>query len=63
MTSNYLKLNEDKTEVIVFSHKPLQDGTLMNSMDIGGHTIKPVSSVRNLGVELDSSLTMVPHNH
>ena len=61
MTSNYLKLNEDKTEVIVFSHKPLQDGTLMNSIDIGGHTIKPVSSVRNLGVELDSSLTMIPH--
>ena len=53
MSANYLKLNEDKTEVIVFCLKPLHDSTLLNSVDIGGHTIMSVSSVKNFGVERD----------
>ena len=54
MSLNYLKLNEEKTEVIIISlnasgHK------LIESIDIGGHEIKPASVVKNLGVLIDDA--------
>ena len=54
MSVNYLKLNEEKTEVIVVSittsgHK------LIESIDIGGNELKPASVVKSLGILIDDS--------
>ena len=63
MGSNTLKLNDQKTEVIVFGSRyhinKLCDTDL--SVKVGSERIKPVSSVRNLGVFQDQHLTMKPH--
>jgi hypothetical protein len=61
MQRNFLKLNDDKTEVIVFSTKQklslIQDLTLR----IGDNSIHPSPKVPNLGVTYDSLMTMEAH--
>lgn len=57
MTDCYLKLNEEKTEVIVISKKT-QGATSTMSVDIAGHQIVPSTFVRNLGVIVDSTACM-----
>ncbi len=61
MATNHLKLNMDKTEFIIFgsphnisSHKHL-------ILKVGDTAVKPSNSVRNLGVNLDSNLSMDAH--
>ena len=57
MTRNLLKLNEDKTEIIFFTPRKslsLSDVCLYFESEI----IKPVSSVKNLGVQFDQHMTM-----
>ena len=58
MSSNFLTLNPSKTEFIVFGTpqqlQKLSDPDLKLSSDV---TIKPATSVRNLGVILDKHLT------
>ena len=58
MNRNMLKLNHEKSELIVFSFKHrirrMNDLSLM----IGGRLLHAVQSVRNLGVIMDSGLTM-----
>ena len=60
MTSNRLCLNPSKTELIWFGSKKrglhCPDGVI----EVSGSSIKPSSCVRNLGVLLDSDLTMIP---
>ena len=58
MKRNMLKLNEDKTELIVFSpkHRPLSLSQLQ--LKVGPDTITSVSAVKNLGVIFDEALTM-----
>ena len=58
MASNRLKLNPSKTELIWFgsSHqRKLIDNT---PFDLGGTSVAPVTTVRLLGVQLDSDLSM-----
>ncbi len=55
-----LKLNNDKTEVMLFSSRYCQQ-TASPSVRIGDDVITPSSSVRNLGVTYDKSLTMDKH--
>ena len=58
MSTNMLKLNESKTEIIVFSSCRKQD--IMNniSFKFGDSVIFPVTKVKNLGVFFNSHLSM-----
>ena len=57
MSSNKLKLNDDKTEVILF--KPPRAGSInIDKITIGTTKITNSNVVRNLGVKLDSALSM-----
>lgn len=60
MTYNKLKLNQDKTEVITITskHKPSIPPV---TLQIGSATVKSKPKVRNLGVLLDSNMTMEDH--
>ena len=60
MTVNKLKLNEDKTEMILIS-TPKSNLTLPSSVDLNGRSITISSSVRNLGVTFDQSLSFRQH--
>ena len=60
MSTNKLKLNDDKTEVILF--KPPRSGSCdIDSITIGKTDINKSNVVKNLGVKLDSSLSMEAH--
>ena len=61
MTENQLKLNDDKTEALLFSFlSSLKPSTvfLPGSITLGSHNIPISDSARNLGVILDSNLFM-----
>ncbi len=52
MTSNFLLLNSDKTEILIIGHK--------NNLQLGGCTVTS-STVKNLDVILDSNLSFENH--
>ena len=56
MSGNSLKINQDKTEFIIFSCKSDQYNHL--SLNIGSEIIHPSKSVKILGVTLDSNMNM-----
>ena len=56
-----LKLNDDKTEVIIFGTKQNLSEMDDVSVRIGDSPVAPSSSVRNLGVCYDSNLKMDLH--
>ena len=58
MTSNLLKLNQDKTELIVFTTKQNLPSVPKLQLKIGDHSIESVPCVKNLGVFFDQHLTM-----
>ena len=62
-TSRRLQLNASKTELIWFGSRAnllkLSDQDL--TITVTSDTVQPVSSVRNIGVQLDSELTMKQH--
>ena len=61
MTSNRLKLNPSKTEFVwctTLRRRHLLDGSTFN---IGDSEVNPADTVRNLGVQFDSCLTMTAH--
>jgi len=64
MTENQLKLNDDKTEVLLFpflsSLKP-STISLPGSVTLGSRNIPFSDSARNFGVILDSNLSMKKH--
>ena len=60
MTVNKLKLNEDKTEMILIS-SPKSNLTLPSSVDLNGCSVTISSSVRNLDVTFDQSLSFRQH--
>ena len=60
MTINKLKLNGDKTEFILLGRKRHLSETVINHLSIGSSCVSSSSSVRNLGVLLDSELSMQP---
>ena len=64
MTANKLKLNDDKTEVmIVSSGRKSTSTSLSHTLSVGNASVSFSNSVKNLGVTLDCHLTMQPHLH
>ena len=61
MILNGLKLNEEKTELLLLSSRCRRSPSLMEFVRVGGETIQPSSSVRNLGVILNPSADMEDH--
>jgi hypothetical protein len=61
MENNLLKLNEDKTELIVFTPKQKQHLFSDIKVTIGGCSISPKPHVKNLGVVFDKHLAMDKH--
>jgi hypothetical protein len=61
MISNKLKLNDDKTEVIVLSAAQHHHRVQCNRIVIGNADIAPHKSARNLGVIFDQHLSMDAH--
>ena len=62
MSQNKLKLNNDKTEIILFGSKKHLAELNIKSLSVAGTDV-PVASepVRNLGAMFDSQLIMAPH--
>ena len=61
MCSNQLKLNENKTEAILFSTLFLPSDFLLSSVTVGTDQIAFPDKVGNLGFFLDCNLTMKQH--
>ena len=61
MRENMLKLNDDKTKLIVFAPKKYCQQFNSVSIKCGPFTIRPTHLVKSLGVLLDSALTMEKH--
>ena len=62
MILNGLKLNEEKTELLLLSLR-YRPSPSLECVRVGGETIQPSSSVRNLGVILYPSVDMEDHNN
>jgi hypothetical protein len=62
MSTNMLKLNDDKTEALLCG-KPSSLNKLATQVNvsIGGHGLEPSSSVRNLGLIIDKELCLQDH--
>ena len=60
MISNKLKLNDDKTELIVFSSK-YRPRPCLSNVQIGSECIEQSNTVRNLGVLFDQTLSFGEH--
>ena len=60
MTTNFLKLNSDKTEIIVISKKNALPQDIA-SIQVADASIIPASAVKNLGVFFDTSMSMEAH--
>ena len=56
MSSDYLKLNDDKSEISLFNTKHSPHPNISNIM-VGEEGITPFASCRNIGVVFDDSLT------
>ena len=62
MTANKLQLNDNKTEaMIILSNRMSVHSPLPSVIHIGDADVPFVSSVKNLGVTLDSNLSMSQH--
>ena len=62
MSQNKLKLNNDKTEIILFGSKKHLAELNIKSLSVAGTDVSVASEpVRNLGAMFDSLLTMAPH--
>ena len=58
MSSNFLRLNDDKTEFVIFSRNYDPNFSDMHNLRIGDVLISPQCQAKSLGTILDSSLTM-----
>ena len=59
MLTNKLKLNDDKTEVIICNPKSFE--MEIDQISFGTFRIKFSDTTKNLGVVLDSRLSMISH--
>ena len=60
VTLNRLKLNKEKTELLVL-HSRHCSPPAFASLKIGSEVILPSHSARNVGLIFDNTMTMVPH--
>lgn len=60
MTTNQLKLNDDKTEIVHFSSKYLPRPPIMN-IQVGDSKITPSDIAKNIGVIFDKVMSMSDH--
>ena len=62
MNSHFLKLNADKSKLLIFSPHNVQRNLFFDSIYIGDNVFLPVSSEEmNLGVKIDSQLNFSPY--
>ena len=62
MTDNKLKLNDDKTEVMIISSSRMSTAlSIPDSFDICNASVPFSDTVKNLGVTLDCHLSLKPH--
>ena len=61
MRLNMLKLNDDKTELLIIYPKSSDLDSLPDSVDVGDITIKAATEARNLGVIFDSTMSSGKH--
>jgi hypothetical protein len=61
MNCNFLKLNDDKTEFMLIGSKQQLNKVSIDHIKIGDSSVQTVQKVRNLGVMLDSSMTLEAH--
>jgi len=61
MRSNRLQLNSDKTEVLWCTTGRRQHQLTTTALLIDGVQVSPVTSIRNLGIFINSDLVMRPH--
>ena len=58
---NLLKLNDEKTAVLLFGLRQQLPKVSLPFITIGDSLITPSSQARNLGVIFDSTMTLKPH--
>jgi len=58
MVENKLRINHDKTEVIILTSKLHRSIHCLSQVMVGGAPITPTLTVRNLGAMFDQSLTI-----
>ncbi len=61
MTSNFLLLNSEKTEVLIIGPKTPTSNNLEHCLTLDGCSVNSLSSVRNLGVLFNSNLSFDSH--
>ena len=62
MTDNKLKLNDDKTEVMIISSSRMSTAlSIPDSFDIGNAPVPFSDTVKNLGVTVDCHLSLITH--
>ena len=61
MRQNFLKLNDEKTEFLLFGLRQQLSKVSLPFITIGDSQITPSSQARNLGVIFDSTMTLKPH--
>ena len=61
MDNNCLKLNNTKTELILFGSQQTLSMCITNSININGHEVNRSGTIKYLGVWLDQELKMKQH--
>ena len=61
MSCNFLMLNSEKTEILVFGPKNLRDSMSIDIATLDGITLASSTTVRNLGVIFDQDLSFNSH--
>ena len=61
MNLQFLKINPDKTEIILFHPESLQHQIIIGGTFIGGDCIRFSKEVKNVGVWLDNQLNLNKH--
>ena len=61
MKTNSLKLNDSKTEVIVYGSAQQLKKITLQSLRVGDCVVRVTDCVRNLGVQFDAEMTMESH--
>ncbi|KAL0151291.1 hypothetical protein M9458_053482 [Cirrhinus mrigala] len=61
MTSNLLKLNTDKTDVLLVGSPKNVAPFCTDTVNISGILVRPSTTVKNLGITFDSYLSFLPH--